>query len=124
MPTLNDRLATLCKGLRVWSHPKSHNAGMGTPAELQTFKSRTVAGALELHPNTIRSLIKAGELEVVWISKTDQRLTGKSLAKYLERRKVKPCEEKAGGKVAATVTENVKSRTSQVLERLGLRQRT
>jgi hypothetical protein len=54
---------------------------MGTPAELQTFKSRTVAGALELHPNTIRSLIKAGELEVVWISKSDPRLTGKGLAK-------------------------------------------
>jgi hypothetical protein len=127
MPTLNDRLATLCKGLRVWSHPKSHNAGMGTPAELQTFKSRTVAGALELHPNTIRSLIKAGELEMVWISKTDQRVIGKSLAKYLERRKIKPGEEKeqnksmgivAGGSVS--LAENVMSRASQVLERLGL----
>ena len=97
---------------------------MEIPAELQTFKTRTVAEALELHPNTIRSLIKAGELEVVWISKTDQRVTGKSLAKYLERRKVKPGEEKRGGKVAASgggsVTVNVKSRASQVLERLGL----
>jgi hypothetical protein len=98
---------------------------MDIPAELQTFKTRTVAEALEVHPNTIRSLIKAGELEVVWISKTDQRVTGKSLAKYLERRKVKPGEEKGGGKVAAvggiSVAENVKSRASQVLERLGLR---
>jgi hypothetical protein len=97
---------------------------METYAELQTFKSRTVAGALELHPNTIRSLIKAGELEVVWISKTDQCVTGTSLAKYLERRKVRPGEEKGSGKVAAgdgmSVTENVKSRASQVLERLGL----
>jgi hypothetical protein len=100
---------------------------MGTPAELQTFKSRTVAGALELHPNTIRSLIKAGELEMVWISKTDQRVIGKSLAKYLERRKIKPGEEKeqnksmgivAGGSVS--LAENVMSRASQVLERLGL----
>jgi hypothetical protein len=96
---------------------------MEIPAELQTFKTRTVAEALELHPNTIRSLIKAGELEVVWISKTDQRVTGKSLAKYLERRKVKPGEDenKRTGKVVATVTENVKSRASQVLERLGLK---
>jgi hypothetical protein len=124
MPTLNDRLATPCEGLRVWLHPKSHNAEMEVPAELQTFKTRTVAEALELHPNTIRSLIKSGELEVVWISKMDQRVTGKSLAKYLEWRKVKPDEEKGGGKVAASsggrVTENVKSRASQVLERLGL----
>jgi hypothetical protein len=58
---------------------------MGTPAELQTFKSRTVAGAFEVHPNTIHSLIKSGELEVVWISKIDQCVTGTSLAKYLER---------------------------------------
>ena len=121
------RLATSCKGLRVWSHPIPHNAEMEIPAEMQTFKTRTVAAALELHPNTIRSLIKAGELEVVWISKTDQRVTGKSLPKYLERRKVKPGETKdenkrtgiaAGG--GGGVTENVKSRASQVLERLGL----
>jgi prolyl-tRNA editing enzyme YbaK/EbsC (Cys-tRNA(Pro) deacylase) len=126
MPTLNNRLATHCEGLRVWSHPILHNANMDITAELQTFKTRTVAEAFEVHPNTIRRLIKAGELTVVWISKTDQRVNGKSLAKHLERRKVKPCEEKRGGKVAATVTvtENVKSRTSQVLERLGLRQRT
>jgi uncharacterized protein YjcR len=100
---------------------------MEIPAELQTFKTRTVAEALEVHPNTVRSLIKAGELEVVWISKTDQCVTGTSLAKYLERRKVKPGEEKgqnksmgivAGGSVS--VAENVKSRASQVLERLGL----
>jgi hypothetical protein len=100
---------------------------MNIPAELQTFKTRTVAEALELHPNTVRGLIKAGELEVVWISKTDQRVTGKSLAKYLERRKVKPGEDenKRTGKVAASglgsATENVKSRASQVLERLGLK---
>jgi uncharacterized protein YjcR len=102
---------------------------MDIPAELQTFKTRTVAEALEVHPNTIRSLIKAGELEVVWISKTDQRVTGKSLAKYLERRKVKPGEQTGqnnrAGKVAAgvgaSVAENVKSRASQVLERLGLK---
>jgi hypothetical protein len=104
---------------------------MEIPAELQTFKTRTVAGALELHPNTIRILIRAGGLDVVWISKSDQRVTGKSLAKYLERRKVKPGEAKdenkrtgiaAGGGVS--VTENVKSRASQALERLGLRQRS
>jgi uncharacterized protein YjcR len=101
---------------------------MEIPAELQTFKTRTVAEALELHPNTIRSLIKAGELDVVWISKTDQRVTGKSLAKYLERRKVKPGEVKDENKrnsIAAgagvSVAENVKSRASQVLERLGLK---
>jgi uncharacterized protein YjcR len=101
---------------------------MDIPAELQTFKTRTVAEALELHPNTIRSLIKAGELEVVWISKTDQRVTGKSLAKYLERRKVKPGEEKNENRrtgieanAGVSVAENVKSRASQVLERLGLK---
>jgi hypothetical protein len=85
MPALNDRPATHCEGLRVWSHPILHNANMDITAELQTFKTRTVAEAFEVHPNTIRSLIKSGELEVVWISKTDQCVTGTSLAKYLER---------------------------------------
>ena len=98
---------------------------MEIPAEFQCFKVKSVAQALEVHPKTVRKLVKAGELQCVWLSQTDQRITGASLAAFLERRKVRPGEEKGGGKVAAgagvSVTENVRSRASQVLERLGLR---
>jgi hypothetical protein len=87
MPTLNDRLAIPCEGLRVWSHPKLHIAKMEIPAERLTFKARTDAETLEHHPKTIHSLITLGKSEAVWISKTDRLVTGKSLAKYLERRR-------------------------------------
>ena len=92
---------------------------MDIPAEFRSFKVKTVAEALEVHPKTVRKLVKDGELQTVWLSKTDQRITGPSLAAFLERRKVKP-----GGMTKPNTSptgEGVRSRASTVLERLGLK---
>lgn len=93
---------------------------MDIPAEFRSFKVKAVAEALEVHPKTVRRLVKDGELQTVWLSKTDQRITGPSLAAFLERRKVKPGEAKGARPIVASVGEGVKSRAGAVLERLGL----
>ena len=93
---------------------------MDFPIELRHFKIKSVAEGLEVSTKTVQRLVQRGELEAIYISRSNIRIKGSSVIQYLERHSGSNANSPKLAKPALTVGEGVKSRASAVLERLGL----